>query len=314
MTIEVLGMGAVAMDIVLSCAQLPQEDGYAVISKESAMPGGSCANVLTALAGLGTKSGLIACLGDDAHGQALMADLQTHGVATRYVSVKKGGVSMHTYVAVATNGAKTIFCHMGDSLLSLAEEDVHGEMLRGVKFFYTGMQPAKPALKLVRLCRGKQIPVICNLQVEPDFLDRCGVCRSLVEEMLSSCGLLITFRHGLIRHAGQRDINAAARSVYKRYRPDMGLIVTLGKEGALWLDRENSLRVPAYPVDATDTTGAGDAFIAGIIHAGFFEGFDRKVAMKFANACAAMKCTQPGPRLKASRSDIVNFMRQHGTE
>jgi len=313
MTIEVIGMGAVAMDIVLRCSQLPQEDGYAVISTESAVPGGSCANVLTALAGLGTKSGLIACLGDDAHGQALMADLQTHGVATRYVCVKKDGDSMHTYVAVSKSGAKTILCHMGNSLLSLAEKDMHGKMLRGVKAFYTGMQPAKPALKLMRLCREEQIPVICNLQVEPDFLDLCGVCRPLVEEMLSLCGLLITFRHGLIRHTGQKDINAAARSLYERYRPAMGLIVTLGKEGALWLDRESSLLVPAYPVDATDTTGAGDAFIAGIIHAGFSESFDRKVAMKFANACAAMKCTQPGPRLKASRSDIVKFMRQNGT-
>ncbi|MBU0991432.1 MAG: carbohydrate kinase family protein [Proteobacteria bacterium] len=313
MNIDVLGLGAVAMDIVLNCGHLPEEDGYAVIDKESATPGGSCANVITSLAGFGTKSGFVARLGDDTYGRALMTDLQALGVATRYISVKKDGVSMHSYVAVEKSGSKTIFCNMGDSLLSLTEQEVHAEMLDGVKFFYTAMQPGKPALKLARLCREKGIPVICNLQVEPDFLNRCGVSKSMIEEMLSLSGLLITFRNGLITHTGQRDIHAAARYLYEKYHPDMGLIVTLGEDGALWLDGKSFFKVPAFHVAARDTTGAGDAFIGGIIQGKFFEGFDPKKAMVFASACAALKCTQPGPRLKASKSDVLNFMEGHET-
>lgn len=313
MCIEVLGLGVVAMDIVLNCQQLPDEDGYVVIDDEFAMPGGSCANVLASLAGLGTTPGLVARLGDDRHGQALWADLDANGVSTRYVSVKKDGVSMHTYIAVAQGGAKTIFCHMGDSVLSLTEKEVRAEMLNGVKIFYTAMQPCKPALKLARLCREKEIPVVCNLQVEPDFLDRCGVSRSMIDEMMSLCGLLVTFKHGLIRYSGQSDIDAAVRSVYDRHRPEMGLMVTLGKDGVLWFDGNGTLTVPAFQVKAVDTTGAGDAFLGGFIHARFFERAAPKAAMEFANACAALKCTQPGPRLKALKSDILKFMAQHET-
>ena len=314
MDIEVLGLGVTAMDVVLNCEELPAEDGYVVIDREFSTPGGSCANVMVALAGLGTKPGLVVRLGDDPWGRSLRADLDANGVSTRYVSVRKGGVSMHTYVAVAEGGAKVIFCHMGDSVLSLTEEDVGPEMLHGIKVFYTAMQPGRPALKLARLCLEKEIPVVCNLQVEPEFLARCGTTREMVDEMLSLSGLVVTFKHGLMRHTGERDLEAAVRAMYARHHPAMGLIVTLGEEGALWFDGNSILVVPTFKVEPKDTTGAGDAFLGGLIHARFFQGLDRGSSLESANACAALKCTQPGPRLKASRSDILAFMEQHGRE
>jgi sugar/nucleoside kinase (ribokinase family) len=310
---DVLGLGAIAMDIFLGCERLPEEDGYAVIDGEWTTPGGSCANVITGLAGLGAKTGFIARLGDDAYGDALKADLEARGVSTRYISRNKGGTSMHTYVAVEKTGSKIIFCHMGDSLLSLTEEDVHAEMLEGVRVFYTAMQPGRPALKLARLCRERGVPVVCNLQVEPEFLDRCGFPGSLVEEMLRLCSLLVVYKNGLIRYTRTQDVQEAASVLFEAYRPEMGLLVTLGEKGALWVDREKTVTVPAFSVPARDTTGAGDAFIAGIIHSALLEGAGQRQAMRFASACAAITCTRPGPRLNASKEDIMDFIKHHET-
>ena len=53
---KVLGMGASAMDTVISCPFLPKEDGFQVVEHEEILPGGSCANMLVALNALGTKS------------------------------------------------------------------------------------------------------------------------------------------------------------------------------------------------------------------------------------------------------------------
>lgn len=310
MSIDVLGLGAVAMDIVLRCDRLAAEDSYAVIQEETVTPGGSCANVLVTLAGLGTKTGWVGRLGDDAFGRKLLDDMQKNGVDTRYVSVKNGGISMHTYVAVDRNGEKVIFCNMGNSLLSLDEKDVHAEMLDGVKVFYTDMQPGAPALKMARCCRERDIPVVYNLQVEPDFLNQCGISTPLIEEMLSLCSLLVTFKSGLIRQTGLSDVSAALTSLHKIYRSKMGIIVTVGKDGAVWGDGNDRLALPAFQVEAKDTTGAGDAFIGGLIHAVFFKKHDRRTSMMFAGACAALKCLLPGPRLNASESDVWRFIKE----
>jgi sugar/nucleoside kinase (ribokinase family) len=312
MSIDVLGLGAVAMDMVLTCDHLPNEDGYAVIQTETLMPGGSCANVLVTLSGLGAKPGLVSQLGNDTVGRKLLDDLQSSDVETRYVSIKNGGISMHTYVAVDRNGEKTIFCNMGDSLLTLSETDVHAAMLDGVKVFYTDMQPAAPALKLARLCREREIPVIYNLQVEPAFLNQCGITTPLIEEMLSLCSLLVTFKEGVIQQTGNGDLMTAAASLYDRYRPELGIIVTLGKGGAVWVDGNDGLSVPAFCVEARDTTGAGDAFIGGLIHAMFFEKCDQRTSITFATACAALKCLQPGPRVSVSKTGVWRFIQGYG--
>jgi sugar/nucleoside kinase (ribokinase family) len=98
MSCRVLGLGAVAMDIVLECDHLPPEDGYAIIDTEIALPGGSCANVITALAGLGTRSGFIACLGDDAIGHALRPCLrgrEVHAAGSSAEGLRGGHSRLH---------------------------------------------------------------------------------------------------------------------------------------------------------------------------------------------------------------------------
>ena len=64
MTVDVLGMGAVAMDLVLRCEDLPGEDGFAFVHEERWMPGGSCSNVLVTLASFGARCAVAAQIGD----------------------------------------------------------------------------------------------------------------------------------------------------------------------------------------------------------------------------------------------------------
>ncbi len=308
MGIEVMGLGAAAMDVVMNCESLPGEDGFSVVHEEKIVPGGSCANVLVALANLGRKAGLIARMGDDSYGQAFVEDLKTAGVDCEYVTMRQGGVSLHTYIAVAGNGAKIVFSHMGNSLLALSEADMVSEMLDGVKVFYTDMLPGKPALKLARLCRKKGIPIVFNLQVEPDFMNQCGIWGSEIEEMLSLCQLFVTFRGGLAGLSESTDPISGAGLIHERWRPDMGVIVTLGHEGAVWVGNDQMLRVPSFAIEPVDTTGAGDAFAGALIHARLFKGLDCKQSLRFANACGAMKCMQPGPRWKGTERDVLNFL------
>ena len=76
--------------------------------------------------------------------------------------------------------------------------------------------------------------------------------------------------------------------------PECDVIITKGGDGAEWHRMgEDALHVPAFPVTAVDTTGAGDCF-AGTIAAALDAGMDRPQALRRASAAAALQVTRPG--------------------
>lgn len=311
---KVLGLGTAAMDIVLQCESLPREDGFAFVREERMLPGGSCANVLVALAGLGHAAAMVAKIGDDNYGSRFREDLLQCGVSARYLFTKPGGTTLHTFITVGQSGAHAIFAHLGDSLLNLTAAEMLPEMLDDVQVFYTDMFPGKPAISLARLCRAREIPIVFNLECAPSFMRACHVAREELEEMLSLCDLFCTGREGLLELAAADSHLEAARIINNRHRPSLGLVATLGDGGAnWWIDDEQMIAAAAFPVPAVDTTGAGDAFIGGLISGFFFDKMAHRQALEFASACAAIKCTQPGPRLKASQPEVMSFLQERSS-
>ncbi len=308
MNVDVLGMGAVAMDLALRCETLPQEDGFSFVHEEKWLPGGSCANVLVALACFGANCGIVAQVGDDSYGYSVRTDLNRAGISTEHLFAKKGGVSLHTFVVVAKGGSRAIFVNLGDAFPDLTESLISPAMLEGVKLFYTDMFPAKVALKMARLCQERSIPVVFNLECSLSFIELCGATSKDLEEMLSLCDLFCTGREGIAGIGLAGDEKEAAASVYKRYGPPEGVVVTLGERGVFWIGKGGEAAIPAFTVDAVDTTGAGDAFAGGLIYARFFERREMGAALAFANACGAVKCLQPGPRIKTNKKEIERFM------
>lgn len=311
MTVSVLGLGTAAMDIVLQCEDLPREDGFAFIHEERLMPGGSCANVLVTLANMGVDTGLVAQVGDDHYGTVFKHDLKQAGVKTDWVFVKEDGTTLHTFITVAKNGAKAIFSHLGDSLLTLKEESIGTEMLQGVGIFYTDMFPGKAALKLARLCKEQGITVVFNLECAPSFMELCQVSRADLEEIFRLADLIFTCREGMKELASNQDCLEAGKGLYERYQPSYGLVFTLGERGSLCFHADGIIKTDACKVNAIDTTGAGDAFVGGFIFAYLIQKKDRANSLRFANACAALKCTQAGARLKAAEQDVWELI-NHG--
>jgi sugar/nucleoside kinase (ribokinase family)/ABC-type sugar transport system substrate-binding protein len=304
---QLLGLGAAAMDHVLRCEDLPREDGFAFVHEERILPGGSCANVLVAATKLGTSAALMAKMGDDDYGKAFKADLDASGVSSRLLTFRKGGTSLHTFITVTRTGAKAVFVHMGDSL-SLSAEEVHDGMLDGVGVFFTEMLPAPPALKLTRLSVARGVPVVFQAQVTPRFKELCGISTSQIEEMLSLSDLVIASAGVMVELGKEPDPVRAASSLQARLGPDKGVIATLGEGGAVWVTGEETLCIPPFDVDPVDTTGAGDAFAGGLLHALFTSGLGRRDALEFATACAAIKCTQTGPRFQANEWQVRSFL------
>jgi len=310
--VDVLGLGTAAMDVVLSCSDLPREDGFALVGSEALVPGGSCANVMAALGVLGFSSGLACKLGDDRYGREFLEDLARRGIDSSLVKVKPGGVTLHTFITVAGNGAKAIFAHLGDSLLELGEEEVGPEALEGVRVFYTDLMPAGPALKLARECRKRKIKVVFDLEVPVDFHRLCGTGEDRIREMIGLADLFIAGGEALTRLTGRPDPARALEEICGRHPLPEGAAATLGPEGSLWLKEGELVSRPAMKVESRDTTGAGDAFAAGLMAGRFLENRPRPEALDLATACAALKCTQPGPRLRGDRAQVEELLKRAG--
>ena len=89
-----------------------------------------------------------------------------------------------------------------------------------------------------------------------------------------------------------------------------GVVISLGAEGALVFDQQGRGQFPAFPVQPVDSTGAGDAFRAGLaVSLAEGKGIDQSV--RFANACGALACTVLGAEPSMPRRDRVErFLRE----
>lgn len=107
---------------------------------------------------------------------------------------------------------------------------------------------------------------------------------------LAALRAVLPFAHLLLMNEGEaedlrRDLGGL---------PDIGMIVTQGAKGAAWLrPGAPELFLPAFRVEAVDTTGAGDCF-AGNIAAALDAGLPEEQAMRRALAAAALQVTRPG--------------------
>lgn len=304
----VLAMGTVAMDIVLACTALPEEDGFSSIHRETLLPGGSSANLLVALASLGVNALQAGKIGDDEYGNIFRRTLVEDGVKDTYLVTKKGGSTLHTYIVVVPNGKHAIFASLGDCVMNLEPEEIPDHILDDVDVFYTDMFSPRASIFLARKARQLNIPVLYNMQCIPSFMENCGTSKKEIEEMLGLATLFSSGRDGYLELTGEKDYRKGMETVFNKYQTPLGVICTAGAEGAVWLDKEDYIFAKAFPIEAIDSTGAGDCLLGGLIFSYFCENQSKAEAIKFASGLAALKCLQTGPRIHAGKEDVINFI------
>ncbi|PIE08288.1 MAG: ribokinase [Rhodobacterales bacterium] len=98
--------------------------------------------------------------------------------------------------------------------------------------------------------------------------------------------------------------------------PVPNMLITLGARGAVWREQATGAvtEVAAFPVEAVDTTGAGDCFI-GYVLAGLDQGLARAEAMRLGAAAAALKVTRPGTAdAIPGRAEVNSFLGESETD
>jgi sugar/nucleoside kinase (ribokinase family) len=256
----VVVVGDVATDVVavLSGAPAPGSDRPAVIRSRG---GGAGANVAVHLARLGVPVTQAGCIGDDPAGVGLTAELAAAGVRTalRVVPASATGTIVSL---VEPGGQRSMLADRGANL-QLRPEDVPAPAagghlhLSGYTLFGEGSRAAGLAALAAAAAAG------CTVSVDPAStgpLTGYGVDRWLADTAGATIVLPNADEARLL--TGCADPADAARALAARHPI---VAVSLGADGALWASESELVHRPAHATIVVDTTGAGDAFAAGLL-------------------------------------------------
>ena len=289
---RVLVVGDVMVDVMARLTS-PIARGSDAPAEISFGGGGSAANVAAWLAAAGASPLLVGCVGDDARGRAARAALLAAGVDARLVTDPDRATGT-CVVLVEPGGERTMVPDPGANE-ALAPEDLSDELFRpgdhlhvpGYALLREGSRPAASAA--IARARGQGMTVSVDPSsaalLSPAFLD-----------LASGAQLLIPNAEEARVLTGDDEPERAARRLTERF-PEV--VVTLGEDGALWTDGRAVCRVEARDgVTVRDSTGAGDAFAAGLI-AARHDGAAPTDALEAGCRLAARAVATPGARPRA---------------
>ena len=106
---------------------------------------------------------------------------------------------------------------------------------------------------------------------------------------------------------GENDVDSAIKEL-KKYEAEI-VIITQDVKGSLVVENDEIFRVPSYKVKVVDTTGGGESYTAGFVHAKF-RGYSTEDAVKFASAIAALNIITPGASTDLpTEKEVIEFMK-----
>jgi len=297
---DIVVVGSANVDLVVPVDRLPAP-GQTVLGRDHLrVAGGKGANQAVAAARLGCRVAMIGRVGDDDHGRQLLASLDEAGVDRSLVRLTPQTPSGIALITVDDAGENTIAVSPGaNARLTAADVTDGAAVLRGAAVTLVQLEIDQEAVAAaVELAGG-----IVVLNPAPATV--------LADRVLRGVDVLVPNRSELAKLAGVAEPGDLAGSLAaaRRLPGDAAVVVTLGSEGALVIDGDHVVHVPALEVDAVDATGAGDAF-CGALADGLARGLTLERAVRWAVEVAGRSTTgwgaQPAmptrEQVRASRS------------
>jgi ribokinase len=278
-------VGSLNLDLLVGVADLPGRGETVVGTSVQSLPGGKGANQAAAAAALSSSVAMVGRVGSDSSGTLLVSDLRDRGVDVSHV----------------------VACDAPTGTATVAVEDGTGENLIVVAPGANGVVSASDVR--VELVASAAV-VLVQLEIPLDAVTAAvahagGVVvlnpappRPLPSELLERVDVLVPNEWELARLAG---VDAAPRSTAElahlaRTVTSRDVVVTMGARGALVVPAAGTpTAVPAPPVEAVDTTGAGDCF-CGALAVALASGAELPDAARYAVAAASLSTAAPGAR------------------
>lgn len=256
-TFRIAVLGDLNSDLLLTVAGYPSIGGEALASGQRTQVGGSASNTAIVVQRLNAQARLIACVGNDAAGDAAVATLEALGIDTRSVVRSPVEPTSTNVVILTPGGERTMFAYRGASAV-LNADSITDHVLEGMDWLHVSgyallQEPQRgAALRAITLAGAAGIPV--SLDVPTVQWTQAGASILEIASHLTLLAISESGARAIVRDP--RDLLEAGCSV---------LALKRGANGCRIVTRDEDVSVPAAVVDVVDTTGAGDSFAAGAI-------------------------------------------------
>jgi len=300
---KIVVIGSSNVDFIMKMDHLPRV-GESVPNAEFMQTfGGKGANQAVAVARAGGSVDFIGCVGDDAFGTQVIANLKQAGVGVAFTFVEAG---------VASGAALVMIGAAGQNYLSVAPGANH--------------RLSRDHLDRARACIAQADLVLFQYEILPDVLAygvelahalgktimlNLAPAQPIARDVLRRVNILVVneveaeFLCGFSVAPGESAQRAA------RFLQTLGpevVIITLGAAGAELAAADQQHTLPGFVVPAVDTTAAGDVF-CGALAVALAEGQALPAAARFANAAAALAVTRLGAQPSIpTRREIDSFL------
>lgn len=305
---RVIVVGSANVDFVVQTPHIPRP-GETVLGHSFVMAmGGKGANQAVGAARLGAQVVFVARVGMDVFGDQCLAAYRAEGIDTSHITRDPQEATGVALIAVAADGENSITVASGANMRLLPEQvEASRAAFEGADVLVMQLEiPLDSVLAAARLARASSAKVVLNP----------APARTLPRELLQLVDVLTPNRIELAQLAGITEQDIMRLSDVQLGQVLLGLgvkegVITLGAEGALVVASGDTVRMPAFPIKAVDTTAAGDAFNAGLAVA-LGRGDGLHAAARYASACGALAATRVGaqPSLP-TMAEVEAFLAQH---
>jgi len=284
---RILIVGDVNVDLVLEGCRTAPLLGREVLAESFRMTlGGASAICAVGLARLGDPVAIRGVVGADLWGDYCVETMAAEGVDVSGISrhpSEKTGVT----VSLSTRSDRALVTFPG-TIDALRAAELPPDFFRGFDHLHISSYFLQKSLGAGEiLARGKAGGLTTSL--DPGF-DPADEWAPGLRDVLTYVDVFFPNGVELSRLSRREDPAAGLRDLANGVTLT---VVKLGEAGALALDGDRALAVPTYPVVARDTTGAGDSFDAGFLHA-WLRGSSLQRCLQWGTAAGALSTRGPG--------------------
>jgi sugar/nucleoside kinase (ribokinase family) len=281
--IDILGLGAVAVDDLVYVPSYPSADSKVRITDADRQCGGLTATALVTAARLGCGCAYAGVMGTDANSDYALQAMAAEGIRMDLVQRVPEARVFHSIIIVDDSGGRTLFCD-GRNVVGAGNDWPAEEVIASARVLLVDHIGLAGMVRASRLARAAGVLVVADIERNTS---------GEIEELLTLIDHLVVPEYFAVAQTKTQDPGAAAQALLQPHH--RAVVVTCGARGSWYIEAgmTQAAHQPAVRVPVVDTTGCGDVF-HGAYAAGLVKGMDLQSRVRFAGVAAALKATRRG--------------------